>query len=94
MELGTELKGLIGEIRFVGFGPISDELKRAGWLECNGQALDRTKYRHLYRRIGVTWGSGGADDFNIPDLRGILLQPDHSPVNGRVTPIIYTAESP
>lgn len=46
-----------------------------GWLECNGQALDRTVYARLFSRIGTTFGKGdSATTFNIPDLRGRFVR--------------------
>ena len=43
----------------------------AGFLECNGQAVDRVIFNLLYAAIGTAWGSGdGSTTFNVPDLRG------------------------
>jgi microcystin-dependent protein len=43
----------------------------AGWLLCNGQAVDRTIYANLFRAIGTAFGVGnGTTTFNVPDLRG------------------------
>ena len=42
-----------------------------GWLLCDGQAVDRTKYAALFAKIGVTYGDGdGVSTFNVPDMRG------------------------
>lgn len=42
-----------------------------GWLLCDGSAVDRTTYRHLFNTIGTRYGNGdGTTTFNIPDLRG------------------------
>jgi hypothetical protein len=47
----------------------------AGWLECNGQQLNREAYSRLFSKIGVTFGSGnGLDTFNVPDLRGEFIR--------------------
>lgn len=47
----------------------------AGWLRCNGAALSRTVYAHLYARIGTTFGAGdGSTTFNVPDLRGQFVR--------------------
>lgn len=47
----------------------------AGWLLCDGRALNRSKYGNLYDAIGVSWGTGdGSTTFNIPDLRGMFLR--------------------
>ena len=43
----------------------------AGWLVCNGTAVDRTLYAELFAAIGLTFGSGnGTTTFNLPDMRG------------------------
>lgn len=44
---------------------------RTGWLECNGQAVDRTVNAALFAAIGTTYGIGdGLTTFNLPDARG------------------------
>lgn len=41
----------------------------AGWLYCDGSAVDRTIYAALFSVIGTVWGAGdGLTTFNIPDL--------------------------
>ena len=41
-----------------------------GWIECEGQALDRTVYSLLFAAIGENHGSGDGDKtFNVPDIR-------------------------
>jgi microcystin-dependent protein len=43
----------------------------AGWLLCNGQAVNRLTYFGLFRLLGTTYGAGdGSTTFNLPDLRG------------------------
>lgn len=43
----------------------------AGWLPCDGRAIDRIAYSSLFAAIGETWGKGdGTTTFNIPDMRG------------------------
>ena len=43
----------------------------AGWLVCNGAAIDRIDFSSLFAAIGTTWGVGdNLATFNIPDLRG------------------------
>jgi microcystin-dependent protein len=45
------------------------------WLECNGQAIDRTEYERLFNAIGTTFGAGNGDTtFNVPDLRGRFVR--------------------
>lgn len=47
----------------------------AGWLPCDGRAVNRSEYGNLYDAIGVSWGIGdGSNTFNIPDLRGMFLR--------------------
>lgn len=43
----------------------------AGWLLCDGSAIDRSVNSALFTAIGTTYGTGnGSTTFNIPDLRG------------------------
>lgn len=43
----------------------------AGWLVCDGTAVNRTTYATLFSAIGTTWGAGnGTTTFNLPDFRG------------------------
>lgn len=42
-----------------------------GWLECNGQLLNKVAYADLFTSIGNTYGGLSTDDsFNVPDARG------------------------
>jgi len=45
----------------------------AGWMSCNGRALNKSVYKELFTAIGTSWGSAG-DKFNLPDLRGRFLR--------------------
>lgn len=46
----------------------------AGYLLCDGQAIDRTDYADLFSVIGTSYGPGnGVDTFNVPDLRGRVI---------------------
>lgn len=47
-----------------------------GWLLCDGRAASSAQYPRLYAAIGTSWGagSGGTDNFNLPDLRGRFLR--------------------
>ena len=39
-----------------------------GFLECNGQAISRTTYAELFKKIGTTYGEGDSSStFNLPD---------------------------
>jgi microcystin-dependent protein len=45
----------------------------AGWLVCNGQAVNRTTYADLFAVVGTTYGVGdGVTTFNLPDLRAAV----------------------
>jgi microcystin-dependent protein len=47
----------------------------AGWLACNGAAVNRVTYATLFAAIGTLWGVGdGATTFNLPDLRGEFVR--------------------
>lgn len=41
-----------------------------GYLLCDGSAVSRTLYNHLFATLGTTYGAGdGSTTFNLPDLR-------------------------
>ena len=48
----------------------------SGWLECNGQAVNRTGTgAALFAAIGTIYGTGdGVSTFNVPDYRGYFLR--------------------
>lgn len=47
----------------------------AGWLLCDGSAVDRTTYAALFTLIGTTYGAGnGTTTFNVPDLRDQFIR--------------------
>lgn len=38
------------------------------WVECNGQAISRTRFPDLFSAIGVAYGAGdGLTTFNVPN---------------------------
>jgi len=42
----------------------------AGWLACDGSAVNRTTFAALFTAIGTAWGIGdGSTTFNLPDLQ-------------------------
>jgi microcystin-dependent protein len=55
-------------------GPV--EQIPAGWLLCDGRALDRTVPQNtaLFNHIGSSWGGDAVNMFRIPDLRGRFLR--------------------
>lgn len=47
----------------------------AGWLKCNGAAVNRTAYADLFNAIGTIFGAGnGVTTFALPDLRGEFIR--------------------
>ncbi len=51
--------------------PFAGSAAPAGWLLCNGQAVDRGRYALLFATIGTAYGAGnGTTTFAVPDLRG------------------------
>ena len=53
----------------------ASEVVPIGFLECNGEAVSRSKYAVLFAAIGTIWGVGdGSTTFNLPDLRGYFLR--------------------
>jgi hypothetical protein len=51
-----------------------EALEQAGWLLCDGRAVDRNVYSNLFRAIGESWGKGDRVTFHLPDLRGVFLR--------------------
>jgi microcystin-dependent protein len=55
--------------------PFGGTVAPAGWLICDGSAINRAIYSNLFAALGTVWGVGdGATTFNIPDLRGVVLR--------------------
>jgi hypothetical protein len=47
----------------------------AGWLICDGAAVDRLVQKNLFMAIGINFGGGdGVATFNLPDLRGRFVR--------------------
>lgn len=56
-----------GDVKF--FAGTVDKIP-AGWLRCDGSAVNRATYAALFDVIGITYGAGdGSTTFNLPDLR-------------------------
>lgn len=53
-----------------------DELRKRGWLPCDGASYRRSEFPDLYHTLGVAFGKGegGDDTFNVPDLRGRFVR--------------------
>lgn len=55
--------------------PIASMNVPAGFIECDGRAINRITYSDLFAEIGTVWGIGdGVNTFNVPDLRGEFLR--------------------
>lgn len=66
-----------GDFKLTAYSPVSPP---DGWLECNGQEVNRTTYADLFAAIGVLFGNGnGSTTFNVPDFRGNVPVGYHSP---------------
>ena len=44
-----------------------------GWLECDGQSLDKIEYSELFDAIKDSYGGNGSS-FNLPDFRGYFVR--------------------
>lgn len=54
---------------------MSSDYIPAGYLLCNGAAVNRQNYSLLFAKIGTTYGEGdGTNTFNLPDLRGKFVR--------------------
>ena len=45
-----------------------------GYLECDGQLLDRSTYAALFNVIGTKYGNTSSSNFRVPDLRGEFIR--------------------
>ena len=45
-----------------------------GYLECNGQLLDRSTFAALFNVIGTKYGNTNSNNFRVPDLRGEFIR--------------------
>lgn len=64
-----------------------DELKKQGWLSCDGASYRRSEYPELYHALDMAFGKGSGDDsFNVPDLRGRFVRGvDEKTADGKPT---------
>lgn len=65
--LYTESCRMIGEIVIYAGGTNPNP----NWLECDGSEVAQADYPDLYAVIGSTYGSAGAGNFKLPDMRGM-----------------------
>jgi microcystin-dependent protein len=72
LEVDGRIKDKTGFVIPVGaLMPFAGAAAPAGWLLCDGSAVNRTTFADLFNVIGVTYGAGdGSTTFNLPDLRG------------------------
>lgn len=53
----------------------ADKILPKGWTWCTGTAIEKEKYKDLYKAIGDKWGHcEEPDKFILPDFRGIFLR--------------------
>ena len=45
-----------------------------GFVECNGQSLNRESYPDLFAYLGVDYGAEDTVTFKVPDYRGVFLR--------------------
>ena len=80
VQSGNSRKTTTGEIaaRAMPVGSImafAASIAPAGWLECNGAAVSRTSFPHLFSKVHTMFGAGDEKTtFNIPDLRGEFVR--------------------
>lgn len=82
---GGEGGGLIDTLPVGTMIPYGSSETPDNWLSCNGQAVSRTTYKHLFEVIGTSYGAGdGSTTFNLPDKRGrvsVGYDPDQAMFN-------------
>ncbi len=64
----------VGEIMFVGF-----QFCPQGWLPADGRALNISQNVALFSLLGTTYGGDGITTFELPDLRGQIMDPGKGP---------------
>jgi hypothetical protein len=52
-----------------------DQLRKQGWLPCDGATVARKDFAELFQAIGTAFGHGdGQNSFHVPDMRGRFLR--------------------
>jgi microcystin-dependent protein len=64
----------IGEIMFVGFRYCPPR-----WLEADGREMNISSNVALFSLLGTTYGGDGVTTFDLPDLRGQIVDPGKGP---------------
>lgn len=73
----------LGEIRNFAFSSVSGGQQPAGWMPCDGRALQINQYQALFSLIGTAFG-GTSTTFNLPDLRGRVVVSQGTNAQGKV----------
>jgi microcystin-dependent protein len=63
-----------GEIMFVPF-----EFCPKGWLPADGRSMNISANTALFSLLGTTYGGDGRTTFELPDLRGQIVDPGRGP---------------
>jgi Phage Tail Collar Domain len=54
---------------------VVDQLRKQGWLPCDGATVSRKEFGELFQAIGTAFGAGDATTtFQVPDMRGRFLR--------------------
>jgi hypothetical protein len=64
----------VGEIMFVGF-----QYCPKGWLPADGREMNISANTALFSLLGTTYGGDGRTTFDLPDLRGQIVDPGKGP---------------
>jgi microcystin-dependent protein len=88
---GSSSSAYAGEIRALAGATVP-----AGWLVCDGRAINRIDFSALFAAIGETWGDGDSTTtFNIPDLRGrTAIGAGKGAADGGVSDAVVTQAAP
>jgi microcystin-dependent protein len=71
-DAGTD--AYIGEIMFVGFRYCPPR-----WLEADGREMTISSNVALFSLLGTVYGGNGVTTFDLPDLRGQIVDPGKGP---------------
>ena len=54
---------------------VVEQLRKQGWLACDGATVSRKEFGELFQAIGAAFGPGdGQSSFQVPDMRGRFLR--------------------
>ncbi len=94
---GAGLTGVGGASPIGSIIAFAGQTEPSGWIECNGRSLSQAgnataswgqfNSAAVFAVIGTVWGSAGAGQYNIPDLRGIFPRGwNHGKSSGQYDP--------